>query len=512
MSTNTIDTMSGATAEERSMQVVDKLVEDALTELVDSDVMELRPYAFYDKQALESVELPKVTTVGSNAFQNCSNLKSVVLDGQSKALGNYAFSNCPKLTDVSLPNLAASTGTYVFQNNYSLKSINLPKVTSLGQYAFDGCYNLESVSVPSLTKTSGTPIGNYAFQHCTALHEWDFSGYTSTVLGTSSANNQYKFAFSGLMSAELPNITAIGPYFFNNCPLLQTIDFSNTTNALTIGANAFANAFGLANLIIRKSNAVATLSNVNALSGTLIGLKYGYIYVPSDLVDSYKSASNWSTYADQIVSIDEYPKTITIEEETISDSWATIASKGGAGNYTIGAVKNLPIGNVMWPMQVALNKEGTSTVFVSKYLYGMYKMMPTNTTEGGWATCMMRKMLEGLYMQIDSDVRNLIKTRTSYYKRNDSTSTAVESCEDKLFILNAREANLSGYETSGDNYNTLFTSVSTRIKTLPGQTSGQAWWIRSAFSSANFVGVYGNGGADGNGAGSSVGAVFGLEV
>lgn len=33
----------------------------------------------------------------------------------------------------------------------------------------------------------------------------------------------------------------------------------------------------------------------------------GYIYVPAALVDSYKAATNWSTYADQIRAIEDYP-------------------------------------------------------------------------------------------------------------------------------------------------------------------------------------------------------------
>jgi hypothetical protein len=36
------------------------------------------------------------------------------------------------------------------------------------------------------------------------------------------------------------------------------------------------------------------------LSGTAADLK---IYVPADLVDTYKAASNWSAYADKIMAI-----------------------------------------------------------------------------------------------------------------------------------------------------------------------------------------------------------------
>ena len=64
---------------------------------------------------------------------------------------------------------------------------------------------------------------------------------------------------------------------------------------------------------------MATLLNTNAFDkcyhilGTVDatynpeGLKDGYIYVPDALVDSYKKATNWVTYADQIKPLSELP-------------------------------------------------------------------------------------------------------------------------------------------------------------------------------------------------------------
>jgi hypothetical protein len=34
----------------------------------------------------------------------------------------------------------------------------------------------------------------------------------------------------------------------------------------------------------------------------------GYIYVPATLVDTYKAGTNWSTHADQIRAIEDYPE------------------------------------------------------------------------------------------------------------------------------------------------------------------------------------------------------------
>ena len=53
---------------------------------------------------------------------------------------------------------------------------------------------------------------------------------------------------------------------------------------------------------------MATLGNTNAFSNTPIKSGNGYIYVPAALVDSYKADSKWSTYANQIRAIEEYPE------------------------------------------------------------------------------------------------------------------------------------------------------------------------------------------------------------
>jgi hypothetical protein len=51
---------------------------------------------------------------------------------------------------------------------------------------------------------------------------------------------------------------------------------------------------------ITQKDKVCALGN-NAFTGTpLVGDGTGYIYVPDDLVDAYKSATNWSALASHI--------------------------------------------------------------------------------------------------------------------------------------------------------------------------------------------------------------------
>ena len=59
--------------------------------------------------------------------------------------------------------------------------------------------------------------------------------------------------------------------------------------------------------VIIRSPAVCTMSDSNAFKSTPIASGSGYIYVPAALVDSYKAATNWTKYANQIRAIEDYP-------------------------------------------------------------------------------------------------------------------------------------------------------------------------------------------------------------
>ena len=100
-------------------------------------------------------------------------------------------------------------------------------------------------------------------------------------------------------------VTSIGNYTFQSCKSLTTADFPLVTS---IGSYAFQSCTSLTTLILHKSDAICTLSSTNVFNSTAIKSGTGYIYVPSALVESYKSATNWSTYADQIRAIEDYPE------------------------------------------------------------------------------------------------------------------------------------------------------------------------------------------------------------
>ena len=175
--------------------------------------------AFYQCTGLTSVTIQSGTTsIGVQAFERCYSLTGITIPDSVTSIGERAFCECSSLSSVTIPNSVTSIDDGTFGYCISLTSVNIPNsVTNIGGGVFYYCYHLTSVTIPS----SVTSIDSYAFQYCSRLASVIVEATTPPSLGSSVFNNT------------------------NNCP----------------------------------------------------------IYVPSASVNDYKSASGWSTYASRIQAI-----------------------------------------------------------------------------------------------------------------------------------------------------------------------------------------------------------------
>ena len=95
--------------------------------------------------------------------------------------------------------------------------------------------------------------------------------------------------------------TTIKGHTFRYSTELEYVDFHALTRVPTY---TFAQCTGLKAFVIR-TNRVCTLDNINAFDGSGLDNKTCFLYVPDNLVESYKAASKWSTYASQIKPLSE---------------------------------------------------------------------------------------------------------------------------------------------------------------------------------------------------------------
>lgn len=189
-------------------------------------------------------------------------------DDKTNSVGQYVFYSCPKLT-----------------------TINLPAVKRVENYAFYGCSKLTTINLPVATS-----VGSYVFQNCSVLTTINLP--VATTIGTSTFTN-----CSALTTVNFPAAKTISGSLFTNCSALTTVDFPVAKNVI---AYAFNNCESLTTIILR-SGTVCNLSNKNAFNGcTLINGTGGYIYVPSSLVETYKTATNWVTYASKFRALEDY--------------------------------------------------------------------------------------------------------------------------------------------------------------------------------------------------------------
>lgn len=101
-----------------------------------------------------------------------------------------------------------------------------------------------------------------------------------------------------LISVSLPNNTTVGGSAFARCPKLQYVDIGC---AKSIPTYAFQSCSALAVMVIRTSKVCVLNTTGNSLDKCTF-------YVPPDLVEAYKVATNWSNFADKIRAIEDYPE------------------------------------------------------------------------------------------------------------------------------------------------------------------------------------------------------------
>ena len=135
-----------------------------------------------------------------------------------------------------------------------------------------------------------------AFTPAAISEDYDSTTHTGVIEFNAPVTGIGDSAFmmnQNLMSIELPNsVTTIGQNAFGTCTSLESIDIPS--GVTSIGNSAFAQCINLTSI------------TVNATEPPTLGNQPFYntnnctIYVPSASVNTYKTASGWSTYASRI--------------------------------------------------------------------------------------------------------------------------------------------------------------------------------------------------------------------
>ena len=296
----------------------------------------------FGSQVTEYILGDSVTSIGDYAFYGCSGLTSVTLPNSvssRSSIGQSAFNGCRGLTSITIPNGVWSIGDSAFYNCQGLKSVTIPNsVTEIRGCAFYGCRGLTSVTIPINVRDIGDRAFNYCglrsvlwnaisclnesvsmlnesrspFAECSNLSSFvfgdsvqsipvclcfDIGNLKSVAIGESvtSIGNAAFSACYGLTSVTIGNsVTNIGDYAFYGCSGLTSITIPpSVTN---IGYSAFYDC-SLLDTICLESLTPPQLE-YQAFYNTSSSL---HIYIPCSAFRTYRNATNWSTYRNNMV-------------------------------------------------------------------------------------------------------------------------------------------------------------------------------------------------------------------
>ena len=277
--------------------------------------------------------------VKNNVFGNNSYIQTVNLP-DCYEVKEEAFSFCANLTSVNLPQ-CFSIGSSAFRNCSSLSQVNLPTVKTTHQAAFNSCSSLTSLTlctdvywtIPFATRTyGGTPIITESstasiYVRSDTYSLWIsssfWSNYSSKFVSVPVSGPALSFSnglvsgttkaiasdFTSYLSVTASDITNV---LLPECKYLYALTFQSCTSlnqvnlpvCSYIGDGAFLNCNLFSSITIGYSG-VCSLGGSNAFSATPIASGTGSIYVPASLVDTYKTATNWSYFSTQIFPISE---------------------------------------------------------------------------------------------------------------------------------------------------------------------------------------------------------------
>ena len=241
--------------------------------------------AFSDCTTLTSVNIPdSVTSIGTSAFYGCSSLLSVTIGNGVTIIGMQAFSYCRSLTSITIPNSVIGIGSYAFSVCKSLTNVTIGNsVTSIGSSAFSYCSSLTSITIPD----SVTSIGDSAFKYCYKLVEvinhsslditagssnYGYIGYYAKEVHTGESkivnhdgyllytydNVNYLLGYAGddteLVLPDNYNGEnyELYDYAFDNRDDIVSVTISDSVTS--IGYDAFYNCDSLTNIIVDENN------------------------------------------------------------------------------------------------------------------------------------------------------------------------------------------------------------------------------------------------------------------
>lgn len=256
-----------------------------LTKISLNNLEEIGNSCFYDTSLTNIKISDNVKIISDRSFVN-TRLQNIVIPDSVNSIGRFSFEGTPIIEFIFPKNITKIPST-IFQSCDELKKITmLGEITEIDSYAFNKCSSLKFFIIPNTTTT----IGMYCFNDCGLLNITIPDSVTS--IGSSCFYNNRDLTNVILSN----NITKIPQRCFYYCSSLTSIMIPNSVQI--IESYAFYRCSGLQYIDFSSHTSIPTLSDKYVFDSTTCEFR-----VPSALLDEWKAATNWATYADRIVGV-----------------------------------------------------------------------------------------------------------------------------------------------------------------------------------------------------------------
>ena len=266
----------------------------SVTRLVFPSLTYMNSYAFSGNSYIECFEFgctsDEVIFIGATSnFNLCNNLKALIIRSASVAtLGGTNFNNTP---------IGKGTG-YIYVPGSLVTSYT--SATNWSTYAeqFRGIIEDEVALQGMINET----LVDYKNDQITSIPKRGFYKYTplKSIKATFVTNIDGNHTFAhcqSLISACFPNLKTLTAFnTFTQCPQLTIVDFGVVES---IGSWVFNGTTKPETLIFRNKT-VTTLGGIGGFSCSK------RILVPRSLIEDYKVATNWVTYASLFEALEDY--------------------------------------------------------------------------------------------------------------------------------------------------------------------------------------------------------------
>lgn len=155
----------------------------------------------YHGPMIENADISSAESLGEYAFSYCRNLVNVVLSDNITEIKQYTFAGCDALKTINLDNVE-TIGEYAFME-CGLESVDIKLAETVGDYAFVSNRKLATVKLNEKVNS----IGEGAFSYCDPL---------ATVENLNKVENigDYAFAYTQIVEADLTSAITIGRNVF----------------------------------------------------------------------------------------------------------------------------------------------------------------------------------------------------------------------------------------------------------------------------------------------------------